>query len=272
MLPSRFSPALLVVLFLSLAGALSGAEYQGVRVIAHRGAGHEFDENTVGACRQSFDRGIRGFEVDLRLTRDNHLVLMHDADVSRTTDGNGRIEHMTLDEVRKLRTREHGAPVPSASDLFAYFKDKPDVMLLLEMKTTDLSVYPDERLATYCRLLQESARATLPPGTYCFTSFDRRALAEMKRLAPDSFTGLLTSAAPVEGLIEEAKQLGCGRLSVPLDATPRKFARDVRKAGLQLSLWPIKTLEDANLAVVFGANIICTDIPSQLLEKKTTAP
>lgn len=264
MLPIRLLFA--AVLFQS--NALFAADYQGVRLIAHRGAGHEFDENTVAACQQSYERGIRGFEVDLRLTRDNQLVLMHDNDVSRTTNGSGKVEELTLAEIRQLRTKGHGVLIPTADDLFAYFKDKPDVTLLLEMKTSDAKVYPDDRLETYCRLLSESARNTLPAGTYCFTSFDRRSLAQMKRVAPAMLTGLISSTPPTAELIEEAKKLGCGRLSVPIDATPRKFAREIKTSGLELSLWPIRTREDADLAVAFGANIICTDIPSELLNKK----
>jgi len=247
---------------------LAAAEYRGVPIIAHRGAGHEFDENTVEGCRQSYERGIRGFEVDLRLTRDDQLVVMHDGDVSRTTGSSGRIEELTLADIKRLKTKGHGVSIPTAADLFAYFKDKPDVTLLLEMKTTEEQLYPAERLETYCRLLHDSARAMLPRGTYCFTSFDRRSLAVMKRMAPDSFTGLITNATPTPELIDEARKLGCGRLSVPIDGTPRKLAREIRKSGLELSLWPIKTMEDADLAVAFGANIICTDIPSQLLATK----
>ncbi len=269
-MPRLFSlPVFGLILLFSTPGALLGAEYKGVRVIAHRGAGHEFDENTVAACRQSFERGLRGFEVDIRLTRDDQLVLMHDADTSRTTDGVGRIEDLTLAEIQKLRTKEHHVPVPSMADLVAYFKDKPDVMLLLEMKTSDAKVYSEERLKTYCRLLNEMARK-LPPGTYWFTSFDRRALTAMKQLHPEAPTGLLTSEPATLESIKLAKELGCGRLSVSLDATPRKLAREVKSAGLELSLWPIKTLEDADLAAAFGANIICTDIPSQLLGKSAT--
>jgi glycerophosphoryl diester phosphodiesterase len=271
----RSFPFLAILVFsmaLSLSNVLSAADYQGVRIIAHRGAGHEFDENTVAACKQSYERGLRGFEVDIRLTRDDHLVLMHDSDASRTTTGTGKIEEMTLAEVKKLRTKENGVPVPSVEDLFAYFKDKPDVVLLLEMKTTDQSLYRSERLATYCRLLHERTRGFLTRDNYWFTSFDRRSLAEMKRLAPDAYTGLLTATAPTAESIEEAKRLGCGRLSASLDNTSRKLAGDVRKAGLQISLWPIRSREDADLAVMFGASILCTDIPSQLLEKKTATP
>jgi glycerophosphoryl diester phosphodiesterase len=264
--------ALLPVLALTLLANLSASEptsttglYQGVRIIAHRGAGFEFDENTVEGCKHSYAKGIRGFEVDIRLTRDNHLVLMHDADVSRTTNGKGKIEDLTLAEIQALRTTRSGVPVPSLADLFAYFKDKPDVLLLLEMKTKEEKTYTEERLAIYCRLLNEATRNLLPPGTYHFTSFDKRSLIAMKRLHPDVLTGLLTSTFPTAELIAEAKALNCGRLSVSLDATSRKLAREVKDAGLQVSLWPIKSKADADLAVMLGANILCTDVPSDLL-------
>jgi glycerophosphoryl diester phosphodiesterase len=239
--------------------------YQGVRIIAHRGAGFEFDENTVEGCKHSYDKGIRGFEVDIRLTKDNQLVLMHDAETSRTTNGKGKIEDLTLAEIQALRTTRSGVPVPSVADLFAYFKDKPDVLLLLELKTKEEKVYTEDRLAIYCRLVDEATRNLLPSGTYNFTSFDKRSLTTMKRLQPDVLTGLLTSTFPTPELIAEAKALNCGRLSVSLDATSRKMAREVKDAGLQVSLWPIKSKADADLAVMMGANILCTDVPGDLV-------
>jgi glycerophosphoryl diester phosphodiesterase len=242
--------------------------YQGVRVIAHRGAGFEFDENTVEGCQQSYARGIRGYEVDIRLTKDGQIVLMHDTDVSRTTAGKGKIEDLTLAEIQALRTTKSGVPVPAATDLFTKFADKPDVLFLLEMKTTDKAVYTEEKLETYCRLLDEATRRILPRGTYCFTSFDKRSLAAMKRLQPEVLTGLLTSTFPTPELIAEAKALGCSRLSVSLDATSRKMAREVKEAGLQVSLWPIKSKADADLAVMMGADILCTDVPSDLIVGK----
>jgi len=269
--PRLFFP-LALTLLLSLPMTSAGAEYRGVRVIAHRGAGHEFDENTVEGCRQSYERGIRGFEVDIRLTRDDRLVLMHDSDVSRTTNSTGKIEEMTWAEVQRLRTKGNGVRVPALEDLLAYFQDKPEVVLLLEMKTTEEKVYTADRLATYGRLLHEATRGRPGRGNFWFTSFDRRALAEMKRLAPEAHTGLLTSTAATPELIAAAKELGCERLSVSLDGTSRKLAREVRSAGLHLSLWPIKTVEDANLAVLFGPSILCTDIPSELLPGKAGAP
>lgn len=249
--------------------SLRAADYHGVKIIAHRGAGFEFDENTVEGCRQSYERGIRGYEVDVRQTQDGHLVLMHDADVSRTTGGSGKVEQLTLAEIRKLRTQKNQVAVPSVEDLFAYFKDKPDIYLMLEMKTTDTAVYQDEAVQAYCQKLHDAARSTLPPNTYCFISFDHRALAAIHRINAEAFTGYLSSKAPTKEMIAEAKSLGCSRMSVPIEHTTRQFSRKIKDAGLQLSLWPIRSLEDADMAVLWGASIICTDTPGLLMPKKT---
>src|SRR5688500_3046963 len=92
-----------LVLTSALSGSsLSAVEYHGIPVIAHRGAGFEVDENTVAACKHSFEKGIRGFEVDFRMTSDNHLVLMHDDSVKRTTGAEGVLEKMTLAQVQAL--------------------------------------------------------------------------------------------------------------------------------------------------------------------------
>lgn len=251
---------------------LIAADYRGVKIIAHRGAGFEAEENTVEACRQSFERGIRGYEVDVRQTRDGHLVLMHDATVTRTTGATGSVEEMTLAEVRALKTREKGVPVPTIEDLFTFFQDKPDVYLMLEMKTTDAKRYPDEAVEPYCRKLYETAKRMLPEGTFCFISFDKRALAAIHKISHNAFTGYLTSSAPTEEMIAEAKNLGCGRMSVPIEKTPREMARKIRDSGLQLSLWPIRTLEDADLAALWGAAILCTDTPSDLLSQSVRQP
>lgn len=247
--------------------SLPAADYHGVKIIAHRGAGYEFDENTVEGCKQSYERGIRGYEVDVRLTKDGHMILMHDADVSRTTNGQGRVEELTLEQLRAFRTKS-GARVPTIEELFTYFHDKTDVYLMLEMKTTETKTYPDAVIEPYCRQLHDTARRMLPPGTYCFITFDTRSLAAIHRISADAFTGYLSGKAPTEEMIAEARQLGCGRLSVPVDLTTRQMARKIKESGLQLSLYPMKTREDADLAVLWGASIICTDTPSDLLAKK----
>src|SRR5690606_24630448 len=71
-----------------------------VKVFAHRGGKAEFDENTIAAFEASYQKGLRGFETDIRITKDNQLVIFHDGDLKRIFDREGAIEQMTLKELK----------------------------------------------------------------------------------------------------------------------------------------------------------------------------
>ena len=70
---------------------------------AHRGSRGEYDDNAAGGFARCLARGIRGYETDVRFTKDHALVIMHDSSVSRTTDGKGTVEELTLAEIRKCQ-------------------------------------------------------------------------------------------------------------------------------------------------------------------------
>lgn len=76
--------------------------------IAHRGEHRNHDENTIGAIKAE-----RRSEVDLRVTRDNHLILMHDRRLKRTTDGSGLVHRKPWRYIRRLDTEPHGGRVPT---------------------------------------------------------------------------------------------------------------------------------------------------------------
>ena len=71
-------------------------------ICAHRGASASHPENTIPALREAVRLGAHMIEIDLRMTRDGAVVLMHDATVDRTTDGRGRVAEMTLPRIKKL--------------------------------------------------------------------------------------------------------------------------------------------------------------------------
>ena len=229
------------------------------RLLAHRGGGHEYDENSLGAFRASYDKGLRGFETDIRLTKDNVLVLLHDNTLDRTTTGTGAIEDLTVDEVKALKLKKSGEPIPLVRDLFEYFKDKADIFIELEMKTST-KLYPEERLEIYCKALYEAATTTLPRGTYIFTSFDKRTLGTMKRLYPDADIGLIVGGGLDEKVIKTALELGCKRIAPTMDTTTRKAVRDAKKAGFGLTGWPTLSEADYKLGAALGFDCLTTDI------------
>ena len=71
-------------------------------ICAHRGASDSHPENTIAAFREAIRLGAHMIELDVTLSSDGKLVLMHDHTVDRTTDGNGRVEELTLADLKKL--------------------------------------------------------------------------------------------------------------------------------------------------------------------------
>ncbi len=74
-------------------------------LMAHRGSSDELPENTWAAFQRALEQGADVLETDIRFTRDNEIILMHDATVNRTTNGAGVVAEMTLAEIKKIRAQ-----------------------------------------------------------------------------------------------------------------------------------------------------------------------
>ena len=108
-------------------------------VVAHRGGASLGPENTLLCIERAIEVGVDAVEVDVRLTADGHAVLMHDADVERTTNGKGPVASMTLDEVLALRIVDEGVitdeRVPLLSEALSLVAGRCGV--LIEVKDDD---------------------------------------------------------------------------------------------------------------------------------------
>ena len=113
----------------------------GPLVQAHRGGNAEYDDNALGGFEMCLSRGIKGFELDVRFTKDCTLVIMHDADVARTTDGNGAVEDMTFKELSKLRLKKSSEQVPTLSEVLMAMRGREDIFMEIEMKAGPSDFY-----------------------------------------------------------------------------------------------------------------------------------
>jgi len=105
---------------------------EGHLTVGHRGTPLLADENTLAAFQVAYDHGLHMFECDPRLTADGVYVIMHDADVSRTTDGSGKVSELTLAEIKQLRTAS-GHEVPTLAEALAFARDH-DMSVYLDIK------------------------------------------------------------------------------------------------------------------------------------------
>jgi glycerophosphoryl diester phosphodiesterase len=120
-------------------------------VIAHQGGDDLWPGNTMFAFQNAVDLGVDVLEMDLHITKDGVLVLMHDETIDRTTDGTGEVEAMTsenfkefdagydwtMDDGATFPFRGQGITVPMLEDVFAEF---PDMRMTIEIKKTNTSM------------------------------------------------------------------------------------------------------------------------------------
>ena len=254
---------LLLAAFIMAATAI--AQDQQVRFFSHRGGRMEFDENTIPAFEASYKAGYRGYETDIRMTKDGKLVILHDSNLTRTTDTEGVMEQMTEAQIRKARTKK-GNKVMFLDELMDWLDSKGDVTYVeFELKTTPVDLYPEERLREYCDKLYERVMRNKPEGaTYLFTSGDYRGLRYLQQKHPGVQMLLITGKPCNDETIALCKTMGIDRLGATMDGTSRAAVKKAHEQGLIVSLWPGQSTADAMLGVYLGADFLCTDIPVEV--------
>ena len=127
-----------------------------VYVAAHRGLCSKYPENTIPAFTAAIEVGVDQIELDVRATLDGHLVIIHDADVKRTTDGEGAVSEMTLEKIRSLDAGAYmgerfvGTRIPTFIEFMELIKDHPTLTVDIELKEYPETEGNEERAYEVC--------------------------------------------------------------------------------------------------------------------------
>jgi len=104
--------------------------------IGHRGAsGHE-PENTMISFNRAIELGADMVELDVHLSKDNQLIVIHDETLDRTTTGQGKIKGKTLAEIKKLRTKKKNQPIPTLPEVINELKGKVKMNVEIKDRTS----------------------------------------------------------------------------------------------------------------------------------------
>ncbi len=158
-----------------------------VITIAHRGASGYLPENTLAAFRLAVEQGADAVELDVHLSADGYLVVMHDPTVDRTTDGHGYVRDMTLAEIRRLRSR--GEPVPLLEEVLEALPR--NVLVAIEVKNGPIYYHGIEDAVVSVLLRYQRVESSL------VISFDHQVVRQVRNLAPEVRTGVLFVCSPV---------------------------------------------------------------------------
>jgi glycerophosphoryl diester phosphodiesterase len=221
-------------------------------VIGHRAAAALAAENTLPGIRAAALCRADYVELDVRLSRDGQLVLMHDETVDRTTSGHGLVEELSLEELKALRVsgREGESRevlrIPTLEEAIS-LAGALGLGLVVEMKEEGLEGLVAEALA----------------GKRCIvTSFyhnSLRELADISRLK----TGIIISSLPIKP-VELARWAGAGAI-FPKRVNARLF-KEAHLQGIAVYPWTVNSKEEASWLLRLGADGLVTDDPCLIRE------
>jgi glycerophosphoryl diester phosphodiesterase len=233
-------------------------------VVAHRGNSAVAPQNTLVAFEAAWRAGAGSIELDVQLTADGQVVVIHDDTVDATTDGTGTVTALTLDQVRALDAGSWFSPayagqrVPTFAEVVDLLVRRPGIDLLLEIKgswTVD-----------QVRLVTEPIAAAGLRDRVIAQSFWPETVAATAQADPALRRGLLVFE-PREDLLDLCAELGvmtCNPFGMLLVTDPGLVAR-LHDAGIQVMVWTLDEPEHWAAAVDLGVDGIITDRPDRLV-------
>jgi glycerophosphoryl diester phosphodiesterase len=216
-------------------------------LVGHRGSMGTEPENTLRSFRRAEQVGANAVELDLRVTSDGQLVVMHDKDVARTTSGSGDISALTLAEVKQLDAGS-GETIPT----FAEVLDVVTVPVQAEIKAPAAT-------AGAVELIRE--RELL--DRVWVISFIPDVLAETARLCPEAHRGLIFGAVPTDA-IQQARSLGAEVLCVGISSLTAELAEECHANGLAVFSWTVNERVQLVHALRSGADGVTSDFPERM--------
>ena len=219
-------------------------------VIGHRGAAALARENTAEALRAGLASGADGVEIDLRLSSDGVLVLMHDADLARTTGAVGRVAETLASDLRSLGVATFDEALETVPS---------DKTLIVELKGTpwDAGHDPTEPVARAVSPALRDARRRI-----VVSSFNPLALAVVRELAPGVATAVLTPAAfDLESNLAAALDGEHAECHVPAEILDRAFVDRAHEHGKRVVAWTVNDPATVSMLAGWSVDGVITDDP-----------
>jgi glycerophosphoryl diester phosphodiesterase len=184
-------------------------------------------------------------ELDLHLSKDGALIVMHDVKVDRTTDGSGLIGDLTLAELRELDAGR-GERVP----VFEEVLDAVTKPIQAEIKDVAAA-----------RVLAEVMRERDLAERVDVLSFHDEALAEIRECLPDVRTVLVAQGPMGSEIVTRAQAVGAKLVSLSLRRISLALVQECHRAGISVIAWTVNTPADLALARALGLDGVVTDMP-----------
>jgi glycerophosphoryl diester phosphodiesterase len=247
-------------------------------VIAHRGGRSLGPENTIFTFKRAVELGTDVLEMDLQTTSDGALVVIHDRDVDRTTDGKGPVDSFTLSEIKKLDAgfrwspdnssiypqRNKGVTIPTLTEVFKAF---PGTRMNLEIKSSQVNTIQD-----LCRTIRENGMSE----KVLVACFDAGKLGEFRSVCPEVATSSGASEAVIFywlqwAQMESAYSPNAQALQIPeaygeYRIATQGFVDAAHARNMRVHVWTVNDSDAMQRLIDLNVDGIMTDYPQRLLK------
>lgn len=256
---------IVMVSFRLIKGLTRNSERQLPVKIGHRGAAGYCPENTFASFNKALELGVDYLEIDIQMTKDGELVVLHDPTVNRTTNGKGKVKDLTLKEIQALdagswfHPKFKGEKVPSFSEFLDVYASETG--LLLELKKPSLYPEIEEKLA---RELMKRGLHSGEKNHIIVQSFDINSLKRFHLLLPSIPIGVLIKNTGVKRI--STKDLNsfssfASYVNPKITLVNKRLIRRIHLHGFKTIIWTVKKKSDVRLLKHFDINGIVSDYP-----------
>ncbi len=242
-----------------------------VNVISHRGANKYAPQNTVPAFKKALEIGVDGFETDVHLTADDHIVICHNYTVDETSNGSGNVSDMTLERLRDLDFGSYysadfaGTQLPTLEEFLEICTDSSIKVMNIEIKEpkngskeiADKTITAVKEYGLFDKLL--------------ISSFDPAILVQCKKVDPNCKTGFLYSPdrsvtyyKMLFGYVDFAKEIGADYLHPHYSLVFANYVKRLHANGIGVNPWTVDNPDVVKRMLEYGVDGIITNVPDQV--------
>jgi glycerophosphoryl diester phosphodiesterase len=232
-----------------------------IKVFGHRGFSGKYPENTMLAFKKAVTEAkVDGIELDVHLSKDDKLVIIHDEKVDRTTDGTGFVRDFTLAELKRLQAGARfkdmygKVGIPTLEEYCSFIKDY-DVVTNIEIKT-NLFWYDDIERKTYDMLAKYGLLDRI-----IISSFNHSSVILMKEIDKKIPCGLLVEACGLGNVGAYANKLGVEYYHPDISTLTKAEVHDCKDHGVGLNVWTVNDMQTLTDSVDWQVDGIISNYP-----------
>ena len=238
-------------------------------LVAHRGISGKAPENTLAAFGLACSTpGIDMIELDVRLSGDNEVIVLHDRTLQRTSAGNGAARGYSVEEIKEFDAGSWFHPsfsserIPTLKEVLTLVDKR--LWVNIELKS---DFFFPEKPGVLERKVLETVQGLHYEQHVMYSSFNHRMLSTMKRLSPSAVTGVLFSVARDYGRMPSklAERVGAEVFVCAKREVSRKVIDDARRAGLAVYVYTLNSVTNAAKMIEMGVDGILSDSADEIV-------